>query len=423
MMFSDGSEARTPELDEGGVYEDVGLPEDEPVTLACEDCEPVRRNPSPYYYGDLFRDGDAPPPYRKSASLDAASPAARRHVSRSSASAEGHALMPPAPRPRRQVCACAGGAQPDDAEESPSPLDEPPVDYDIDRGFFDMSGRRLHVYETAFDCRVDRSDDDLDDVDRVTNHAALHSYASKQAKQSRPGPSEASAPEERRKVTLVRGDEAALCRDLDAVVIDDSRDAPSPPSTAPLPAKFHGSNKDVRCMNSIRSAPNLPSSGPARLKDLRLPVKSLRARDPSPGKTRGVLEFKGRSGVILEFKGRPPLTPRRCPVAVRPKYSSTESMATSSSGGSLESIRSSTSEGNRSTSSSESRRSSSLSSHSSDSGGGPRTHHHHHHHLPCVTPVIGGGFFAHHQVIKVSPVAFITACYSSGFFYLLNFCV
>ncbi|XP_068159179.1 LOW QUALITY PROTEIN: uncharacterized protein hwt [Drosophila tropicalis] len=49
-------------------------------------------------------------------------------------------------------------------------------------------------------------------------------------------------------------------------------------------------------------------------------------------------------------------------------YSSTESIATSSSGGSMESLRSSTSEGNRSTSSSESRHSSSLSSHSSESG-------------------------------------------------------
>jgi len=51
-------------------------------------------------------------------------------------------------------------------------------------------------------------------------------------------------------------------------------------------------------------------------------------------------------------------------------YSSTESIATSSSGGSMESLRSSTSEGNRSTSSSESRHSSSLSSHSSENGSG-----------------------------------------------------
>lgn len=68
---------------------------------------------------------------------------------------------------------------------------------------------------------------------------------------------------------------------------------------------------------------------------------------------------KRSKGSLLEFKGR----------RIRHKYSSTESMTTSSSGGSMESIKSSTSEGNRSTSSSESRQSPSLSSHSSDSGG------------------------------------------------------
>lgn len=35
--------------------------------------------------------------------------------------------------------------------------------------------RQRHLYETAFDCKVNRSDDDLDDFDRVTNHAVLHS--------------------------------------------------------------------------------------------------------------------------------------------------------------------------------------------------------------------------------------------------------
>lgn len=35
--------------------------------------------------------------------------------------------------------------------------------------------RQRHLYETAFDCKVNRSDDDLDDLDRVTNHAVLHS--------------------------------------------------------------------------------------------------------------------------------------------------------------------------------------------------------------------------------------------------------
>lgn len=98
-----------------------------------------------------------------------------------------------------------------------------------------------------------------------------------------------------------------------------------------------------------------------------------------------ISEFKGRpghskdaeKGKIFEIKSRPrkdllllnkrtkDLLGRR----IRSKFSSTESMTTSSSGGSMESIKSSTSEGNRSTSSSESRQSASLSSHSSDSGG------------------------------------------------------
>lgn len=178
---------------------------------------------------------------------------------------------------------------------------------------------------------------------------------------------------------------------------------PSPPSTAPLPAKFPG--KEL-VMNSIRSAPNLPSQPKSRLKDLHLPVKSLRGRSPNGssgslqihrsafdiefGNSQCISEFKGRpnqptdggdrlfeikdwprkdvllmkrgtkehKGTILDFKTR-----RR-----RHKYSSTESMTASSSGGSMESIRSSTSEGNRSTTSSDSRHSSSLSSHSSDSG-------------------------------------------------------
>lgn len=99
-----------------------------------------------------------------------------------------------------------------------------------------------------------------------------------------------------------------------------------------------------------------------------------------------ISEFKGRppshskdaeKGRIFEIKSRPrkdlllfnkrskDLLGRR----IRNKFSSTESMTTSSSGGSMESIKSSTSEGNRSTSSSESRQSASLSSHSSDSGG------------------------------------------------------
>lgn len=696
ISVTDGSsEAKTPEDEDDGVYEDVGLPEDHPTASAIEvtgNCVTVirvgeseehkqgfdelqqnpegeadeyqltlhltagapvtatRRNPSPYYYGDLFRDKHEPQvprrhyttrqqlsQPRKSVSFETPNTAilpnhnsldgdgspsvsslilsevspcsGSQHAAGSAGSLLAACLlewdailMPPHRQLRGQhdlpsVCACAGAGQCLDEDEEVddvgeydnrnlhlhrhqyhrylqqqqnggrAPVEEPPVDYDLpedgeDEYGYDMSGRQRHVYETAFDCKVSRSDDDLDDVDRVTNHPVLQMFGTNKVSSStntgsslaRPVRASSSqdptvsvgifTPKERRKVTLVRGklvkerpkgipsrlllsDTASstttLSQDFDGLEIDDSQDvkpepspplplrgySPSPPSTAPLPAKFHGNNKDILAMNSIRSAPNLPSTSPAhpRLKDMRLPVKSLRARELPDSRKGSIMEFKGRprslvhqeenvpdfkgrprsmfvegggpilefkgrpndadkleqpilefkgrpgrsdknegsvldfsgrqrgvvsqeSDPILEFKGRPVPVNRRC--GVRPKYSSTESMATSSSGGSLESIRSSTSEGNRSTTSSESHRSSSLSSHSSDSagsggGGGSGSgqpssnphhlhhycHHHHHHHHQCSgagTPlgvVSGGRFFAHqsNKLHILSPIS------------------
>ncbi|XP_014486676.1 PREDICTED: uncharacterized protein LOC106750688 [Dinoponera quadriceps] len=361
--------------------------------------------------------------------------------------------------------------------------------------------RQRHLYETAFDCKVNRSDDDLDDLDRVTNHPVLHSQmrsssavlssrtssstdASKQQhQQSLPyaGQSQSSK-DHRRKVVLLRpkpipsrlqqqqqqsqqqaDNICTLSQDIESLQINSSdektgsprlpaRDyTPSPPSTAPLPAKFHG-NRDHLLLN-IRSAPNLPSQPDhPRLKDMRLPMKSLRAKD-SPQSSEGsileiksrpksfvqenssqgrrfdkelILEFKGRpreerqrprslireSRPVMEFKGRPheaegevarrdagPLEFKLRTSRRRAGYSSTESMATSSSGGSMESLRSSTSEGNRSTSSSESRHSTSLSSHSSDSGG---TNCYHHHQQPSLP-----GFLTHHatKLHILSPIS------------------
>lgn len=39
-------------------------------------------------------------------------------------------------------------------------------------GLDDMT-RQRHVYETAFDCRINKSDDDLDQIDKVSNHPVL----------------------------------------------------------------------------------------------------------------------------------------------------------------------------------------------------------------------------------------------------------
>ncbi|XP_057318079.1 uncharacterized protein LOC130663027 [Microplitis mediator] len=361
--------------------------------------------------------------------------------------------------------------------------------------------RQRHLYETAFDCKVNRSDDDLDDVDRVTNHPVLHSQirTNLSGSQSRACSStdaskhqlqnvhyvtasqQPASKDNRRKVVLLRpkpiphrlnnqqDNMTSLSQDIESLQINSGDEktssprhpareyTPSPPSTAPLPVKFRG-NKDHLLLN-IRSAPNLPSQPDhPRLKDIRLPVKSLRAKE-SPKSNEGcileiksrpksliqennesnicrtdkevILEFKGRpkedrqrprslireSRPIMEFKGRPHEAEGDLP---RPKrelgliefklrqtrrrigYSSTESMATSSSGGSMESLRSSTSEGNRSTSSSESRHSTSLSSHSSDSGSTNCFHHHHHNHQQPVS-----GFLTYHapKLHILSPIS------------------
>ncbi|XP_050663965.1 serine/arginine repetitive matrix protein 1, partial [Leptidea sinapis] len=446
-----------------------------------------RRNPSPYYYGDLFKSAPPPPApsaptasttssrgprYRKSASLDAPHVAQKpnlpkrfsvaedgfRELERSSSSSGESAWMPPRRRGRDAAgCACAAPEDVDELRESrsvfyvPAPLPRWPQE---------MSTRQ--IYETAFDCKIARSDDDLDDFDRVSNHPALLQTEERNVITSATSAFEAVERSEpdfkgRRKVTMktdsVRRSKiptiqqkrqnenvTVLSEALEKVHIEEEDSTasssqlplrgytPSPPSTAPLPTKFQ--QKDGSAMNSIKSAPNLPQSQPAhpRLKDLRLPVKSLRARETptssdvsmtdvkasvsteldvgqrlrdssresrdgdderAQSKDGIFLEIKGRPtsdsdtpelnrytgpkgvGPIMEFKGRPSIArPRR-------KYSSTESMATSSSGGSMESLRSSNSEGDRSSSSSESRRSSSLSSHSSDSGNVPFTKSHH----------------------------------------------
>ncbi|XP_034940683.1 uncharacterized protein hwt [Chelonus insularis] len=383
--------------------------------------------------------------------------------------------------------------------EAEKPGDEADIEEeDIEEIDDEEMARQRHLYETAFDSKVSRSDDDLDDVDRVTNHPVLHSHVrtNVNTSQSRASSSvEASKPpsqihyiesqqqskDHRRKVVLLRPkpipgrlqhhptDITSISQEIESLQINSGDEkvssprlptreyTPSPPSTAPLPVKFHG-NKDHLLLN-IRSAPNLPSQPDhPRLKDMRLPVKSLRAKDSPQSSESSILEIKSRpkslvqennesyvrrteKEIILEFKGRPKEERQRPRSLVResrpimefkgrpheaegdlprPKresgliefklrqtrrrigYSSTESMATSSSGGSMESLRSSTSEGNRSTSSSESRHSTSLSSHSSDSGSTNCFHHHHHHHQQPAS-----GFLTYHasKLHILSPIS------------------
>lgn len=316
---------------------------------------------------------------------------------------------------------------------------------------------RRSLYETAFDSRISKSDDDLD-VDIVINKSLLPG-----GKLTLP-PGAGSSGGDRRRVSLSRQElvkrkprhiqirrdlsvdslrlrdnsVASLTQDLGRVELHDPPlplrgfAPPTPPSSAPLPTKFPSSHS----MASVHSAPNLPG---ARLKDNILPIQAVRCRIEDARVLEGrpksflegtsthkedarfnrpkslfcteqnIAEIKSRpdtarqesstpfltTAQVLEIKSRP-RTPRR----VRVKYSSTESMATSSSGGSLESIRSSTSEGNRSTSSSESHRSSSLSSHSSDSTGSTSGYHN-----PISSGTMGARFFHQTKLHILSPIS------------------
>ncbi|KAL9872020.1 SH2 domain-containing adapter heavyweight isoform 2-T5 [Glossina fuscipes fuscipes] len=353
----------------------------------------------------------------------------------------------------------------------------------------EMSGRTRQLYETAFDCKIAKSDDDLDEVDRITNHSVLlqlnngnlpakvdtrssksalgknrlegkrlknskNQAIQEQASNSGGNNSGSGSPltvgasnsitvpstrlnESMPTSISILSNELGNVHLRETQAVDQQNNptttsssqlpmrgyTPSPPSTAPLPMKFPGKHERF-FMNSIRSAPNLPSANPAhpRLRDLRLPIHSnLRqqpnsslatsnensladsayvnppssitahnhnhhhhhqsasshhhsnAGKPAHSSTRSrsrPRSFVLESGRVLELrKSHASHHHHVSNEGRRPhNYSSTESIATSSSGGSMESLRSSTSEGNRSTSSSESRHSTSLSSHSSESG-------------------------------------------------------
>jgi SH2 domain-containing adapter protein B/D/E/F len=277
--------------------------------------------------------------------------------------------------------------------------------------FDEMNVRQRKLYETAFDSKIAKSDDDLDDVDRITSHTAnlfgndyrmvtsqsrdsfiAHRnekrYRSKHSKKVQQQKDNKQCEEEVEKVAN------ELTKEIENLKVDESIDnlvvnnnasvsnenspyTPSPPSTAPLPLKFPTKHEKF-FINSIKSAPNLPQSNALqhpRLKDLRGSEKS----DSSKERPRSVIIEAGR---VFDLKrshsGR--------------NYSSIESMATSSSDGSMESIRSSTSEGNQSTTSTESRHSSTLSSHSSDSG-------------PSVARPLRVATLAHPKLQVLSPIS------------------
>lgn len=256
------------------------------------------------------------------------------------------------------------------------------------------NGRIRQVYETAFDCKISRSDDDLDELNTVLNkslklknkfkaskstdsldfHEILHADVNQA---TRTTDNDTQMPS-----NLNDNEETSSNRNGDVIL--SSTQLPvtsifkqSPPSTAPLPLKFPRKYDTEHCLNSNKSAPNMPQSNtmhnynPADPKSNETTTKeTIVNRILSKQRLTGN-KTKRPCSMILESERVLALKHSRRPLRYhhKPKnFSSTESIITSSSGGSMESLRSSTSEGNRSTTSSESRHSSTLSSHSSDSG-------------------------------------------------------
>nr|XP_018915800.1 PREDICTED: uncharacterized protein LOC109043152 [Bemisia tabaci] len=252
----------------------------------------------------------------------------------------------------------------------------------LDELDLDEMSQKRHVYETAFDSQVSRSDEDSE-IQRVASSSFLQgtlgSRSSESLRRFRPIVSSESAEffrpnvcrslAKRRPIptTAPKATIEDLNDDLDALGIDDrlqpqpqpqpqpssstTRETQTPPSTTPLPPKFHSLHSIATAQSSpsIRGDLSLSASCTNFKKDANAPgvpkPHSRSARRPFPSSTK-----------VLEIKSRPEL-----------KYSSTESVTCSSSGGSLESIRSSTSEDNRSTTSTGSHMSSSISSNSSES--------------------------------------------------------
>ncbi|KAH8289235.1 hypothetical protein KR054_002060 [Drosophila jambulina] len=204
-----------------------------------------------------------------------------------------------------------------DDEEEEEEEDEDSDDDSDDDSEDIMGSRRRQIYETAFDCKIAKSDDDLDEVDRITNHSVLLQLSngngdalakpttstatgksSKRAKNSKNQALQEQTGEAHVQVHQVQAELSKLqLSQVDQQNQNQNRAAaetagtapstqqlpvrgytPSPPSTAPLPMKFPGKHERYLNMNSIRSAPNLPAANPAhpRLRDLRLPIQSMR---------------------------------------------------------------------------------------------------------------------------------------------------
>ena len=190
----------------------------------------IKRHPSPYYYADLYKNkieepkpcpakvkSEPPQPkssqdaleskgnysnqknksrkYRKSSSLD--NPSLDKPIR-----ARSHSRLKYKKSSSVDTQSTDSRDAPNEAVMPPNRLTSPCACLTPDDGLDDEMTRQRHVYETAFDCRISKSDDDLDQIDKVSNHPVLVQLNN--SRENRAGPSvDSNTPQNRRKVTLL----------------------------------------------------------------------------------------------------------------------------------------------------------------------------------------------------------------------------
>lgn len=249
--------------------------------------------------------------------------------------------------------------------------------------------RRIQVYETAFDSTVplSGSDEHCEIEERIRNIMLIdpqYMRANEQPNEDKNHQFNCDY-HKNRQVSDNRNVVPASCNSPSsksrASAAAGRYPSHSPPSTAPMPIKFPEKHEQRLYRDSNQSAPNLPQSNatPHHCRDERDDCQ----KQSKKAMLKKKCSHSERAKQVRKGK-------RRQRAAGPHKYSSTESI--SSSEGSIESIHSSASDGNRSSISSGSRHSASLSSHSSDSSARVR--------YPLRAPVI-----VHANMNILSPIS------------------
>lgn len=190
----------------------------------------IKRHPSPYYYADIFKNKCDE---QKKVPVKISDTENRPHIAFESKTNEKNSRAKSSHRKYRKSCSLDNPKldkpirakshhnrtkhkkksssvdtqstdsrdAPHEAVMPPNRLTSPCACLTPDDGLDSEMTRQRHVYETAFDCRISKSDDDLDELDKVSNHSLL---LQTNLRENNPGPSaDSNTPQNRRKVTLI----------------------------------------------------------------------------------------------------------------------------------------------------------------------------------------------------------------------------